>query len=408
MSDLAKETIEELAAFERAPTSEGERRAAELIAARLESLGCEARIEEELAFEDYAKPMAAMSAIGVLAGLLAMSRRRVLRAIGAVLGLGAAAGIAEDASNVARLFRRATMRERPTWNVVAEAGDRNADRTMVVLAHHDASRTGFIFDQRLQRRVYERFPELIERTDTSLPLWWSVVAGPALAALGAITGRRGVAITGSAMSAFAGTSFVDIARSEVVPGANDNLSGVAALACIAESLRDEPLSGLRVLLVSCGSEEVLQGGIHGFAKRHFPDLPPERTWIVNHDSIGSPHLALLEGEGTIVMEDFEPLFKGRVARIAEEAGIPLRRGLRSRFSTDSVIPHRHGYPVAGFASITDWKAVANYHWPTDVPENVDHSTLADAVRLTRAIAESLATGVDQTPAEPVRYQRPSA
>jgi len=94
-----------------------------------------------------------------------------------------------------------------------------------------------------------------------------------------------------------------------------------------------------VLLVSAGSEEVLQGGIHGFAARHFPRLPPESTWFLNHDSIGSPHLALLEGEGPIVMEDYESGFRELVGEIATEAGIPLRRKLRARVSTDAVIPH---------------------------------------------------------------------
>ena len=35
------------------------------------------------------------------------------------------------------------------------------------------------------------------------------------------------------------------------------------------------------------------------------------------------------------------------------------------------------------------KQPANYHWPTDVPENVDYGTLADAVRLTEAVVRRL-------------------
>ena len=60
----------------------------------------------------------------------------------------------------------------------------------------------------------------------------------------------------------------DIQRGAVVPGANDNLSAVAVLVAVAEALREEPAEGLRVVLASCGAEEVLQGGIHGFAARH--------------------------------------------------------------------------------------------------------------------------------------------
>ncbi|MDX6615693.1 MAG: hypothetical protein QOD60_784, partial [Solirubrobacterales bacterium] len=308
------------------------------------------------------------------------------------LGVAAAAAIADDSANVKRVFRRMTMRRKPTWNVVAEAGDRNASRTLVLLAHHDAAQTGFIFSQGPQRRLYEWKPELIERGNTSVPLWWLVLSGPLTAALGGLLGSRRLGVTGAVLSAFSVISFADIARNDSVPGANDNLSGVAVLVAVAAALREQPIEGLRVLLVSCGSEEVLQGGIHGFAERHFPNLPPETTWFLNHDSVGSPHLSLLEGEGPMVMEDYEAAFKDQVANIAEEAEIPLRRKLRARVSTDAVIPNRAGYPVANFCSVNAWKSVSNYHWPSDVPENVEYGTVADAARLSYLIAERLARG----------------
>lgn len=387
MSGSLRRTIETLAAIERPPNSEGERLAAEWIAARLTELGCEARVEEERSFSSYARPMAAMAALGVAAGVAAATGRRAL-AFG--LGAAAAAGVADDVANVKRVFRHLTMRRKPTWNVVAEAGDPGAERTIVVLAHHDAAPTGFIFSQSLQRKVYEWNPELIERTDTGPPLWWPVIGGPALGALGGLLGSRRIGIAGAAVSAGSAISFADIARGRTVPGANDDLSGVAVLVALAEELRERPIGGLRVMLVSCGSEEVLQGGIHGFAERHFPSLPPESTWFLNHDSVGSPHLALLEGEGPVTMEDYEQGFRDLVGGIAREAGIPLRRNLRARLSTDSVIPHRAGYRIANFCSVNAWKSVSNYHWPTDVPENVEYETVADAVRLSYLIAEHLA------------------
>src|SRR4029079_2739025 len=113
----------------------------------------------------------------------------------------------------------------------------------------------------------------------------------------------------------------------------------AALLVLAARLRDEPAPGVRVLLVSCGSEETLQGGIHGFGARHFPSLDRERTEFVNLETLGSPRLIMLEGEGPIVMEDYtDKTFCDVVARAAERAGVRMRRGMRARSSTDSVIP----------------------------------------------------------------------
>ena len=41
------------------------------------------------------------------------------------------------------------------------------------------------------------------------------------------------------------------------------------------------------------------------------------------------------------------------------------------------------------SSVTDLKQPANYHWPTDVAENVDYGTLADAIRLSEAVVRRL-------------------
>ena len=52
-------------------------------------------------------------------------------------------------------------------------------------------------------------------------------------------------------------------------------------------------------------------------------------------------------------------------------------------------PLAAGYPCMAIASCTELKQPANYHWPTDVPENVDYATLADAIRLTEAVVRRL-------------------
>ena len=378
--------VEELEPLERFSGSEGERRAAELIAERLRGLGCSVEIEEERVHGTFTWPLGLLSAVGCLAALAGLRGRRIAAVLG---GLVAAAAIADDISGGRRPFR-ALLPQRSTWNVVAEAGDRAAARTVVVLAHHDAARSGLVFHPAPQRAVEKRFPGLIERTDTGLPLWFPVVGGPLLGALGALTGRRGLMWAGAVMATLNTAFFADIASRPVVPGANDNLTGVAGLVALAQALSERPVHGLRVLLVSCGSEESLQEGVRAFGARHFARLPPERTWFVNLESVGSPKLALLEGEGPLVMRDYDANWREAFAQHAAGAGVPLRRGLRARLTTDSSWPHRHGYRVATLISITRWKSVANYHWPSDVSANVDYSTVAQAVTATEAAIRGLA------------------
>lgn len=387
---LLREVVEALAPLERRAGSPGEREAAEWLAGRLQRAGCPVRVEEEPFRPGYAAQLLPLGMAGAVAGLAGLAGRARLTAT--LVGAGAAAAIADDASNGPRVWRRLVTRPQMTWNVVAETGDRDAGRTLVLLAHHDAAQTGRAFDQTLQRGLARAAPRLLASVKTSLPLWWPIAGAPAVAALGAATGRRAVAAVGLAGSMLTTALGADIARSPVVPGANDNLSAVAVLVALAERLREQPLSGVRVLLVSCGAEEVVQGGIYGFAARHFPHLDRGRTSFLNLDTVGSPQLVLLEGEGTFVMEDYpDPAFRDLVARTAERAGVPLHRGARSRSSTDAVIPSRAGYPTATLTSYeADTKCLSNYHMPTDTPENLDYDTVAQAAVVAEGVARGLA------------------
>jgi Zn-dependent M28 family amino/carboxypeptidase len=385
-----RETVEALAAIEhRGPCTPGEREAAEWLARRFGELGTAATIEEERAFASYAGPLLPLLFAGLLAAAAALSGRSRWRA--ALVAAAGALGIAEDVSNGPRVFRGLVARRQPTWNVVACSGDAAAERTIVVLAHHDAAPTGFFFDQTAQRTLARRFPELVERIDTSAPVWWPVVGGPALVAAGAALRSRRVLMAGTALTAFSAVGGADIARNRIVPGANDNLSAVAVLVALAQALRERPVDDLRVLLVSCGSEETLQGGIHGFVGRHATELDPKKTWFLNLDTVGAPRLVMLEGEGPFVMEDYnDPGFRDFVAGVANRAGVTLRRGMRSRASTDSVVPSRAGYPVATFAAVDYEKAIPNYHQLTDTPENLDYNGVAQAAVLADAVIRELA------------------
>jgi Iap family predicted aminopeptidase len=91
------------------------------------------------------------------------------------------------------------------------------------------------------------------------------------------------------------------------------------------------------------------------------------------------------------MEDYHQReFRDLVARCADRAGIAMRRGMRSRASTDSVIASRAGYPTATMASIDRYKALSNYHMMSDTPENVDYETVAKAVAVSDEVIRALA------------------
>ncbi len=387
--DLMRSVIQQLALIPRLPTSDGEREAAYLIRDRLVGYGCRAEVEEVRAYRSYAWPIGVLSALGLVLAVTSLRGHRVLGAIG---GAVAAAGIIDDITGGAMAGRRVVMRPRTAYNVVAETGDLASERTLVVLAHHDAAPSGLVFDQTVTQWLAERRPDIVEAMKSNPPLWWPVIAGPALVSLGSVIGSRRLRWLGLISSLGSLAAMVDIGRRPAVPGANDNLSGVAALIALAERLARDPVSNLRVLLVSAGAEEALQEGIRGFARNHFPRLPTRATWFLNLDTVGSGRLVLLEGEGPVRMHDYDSVFKDFVARCAVEHDIPLLRGLRSRNSTDGSVPQRYDYPTATVVSVDDRKLLPHYHLDSDRPEHLDYECVARAARLAEAVTRSLAAG----------------
>jgi hypothetical protein len=394
LDQLLRDVVERLAPLDRTPCSPGEREAAEWLAKRLTALDVTSvTLEREPSWGTFPPTSAGLGISGMLAAALALRGRR---AAAAPLALATFAGIVDEAQNGPRILRRLVRRRRETVNVIACVGEENARDTLVVLAHHDAPQSGMLFDQTLQQRLHERAPELLERFKSPLPQWWVGLAGPLATIAAALSGRRGFARLALVLGGLGTAIVADIWRNETVQGANDNLSGVAVLAGLAELLRREPLPGVRLMLVSCGAEETLQDGIRAFIARHRSELDRSRTAFVNVDTVGSPHLLMLEGEGPVWMEDYRgPWMRELVAASAERLGIALRRGFRARASTDSVIPSRAGYPIATLVSITDWLMPANYHLPSDVPANLDYASVADATRLVLDVARGLSGALDR-------------
>jgi Peptidase family M28 len=375
--------LEELERIERPSASEGERRAAEWLVARFAELGAEARIEAEPAHGTYWWPLGIGAGLGALGGIAALRGRRIR---GGALAAAAAAGMASDYPPGKRLLRRLLPR-RTTYNVVCELGPDEAERTIVLIAHHDAAHSGLVFHPKLPD-IGNRLG-LIERSDTSPPLMAPVVGGPVLAALGALTGKRALTKLGVFLGLGSAAAMAEIGLRDVVPGANDNGTAVIALLALAERLLAEPTTSTRVVLLSVGSEESFSEGIKAFGERHFESLPRESTFFLCLETLGSPHLLVLRGEGFLKMREYPQRALDLMDGLAEELGIHLFPNLRLRNGTDGLEPLAAGYETAVLASCTDLKQPANYHWWHDLAENVDFDSVATGIRLSEAAIRRL-------------------
>jgi hypothetical protein len=312
------------------------------------------------------------------AALIALrARGRLTRAAAALVSAGCAAGVWDDLGQGRRWFRRPLPR-RPTYNVVAEAGDPDAPHTVVLIAHHDAAHSGLVFHPALGRIPPRLTPRAHDRSTQSLPILYGVFLGPALISAGALLKSRRLTTTGLLFALGATAAMADIGARPVVAGANDNLAAVGVLVALADALRQSPLNGLRVLLVSTGSEESFSEGMEAFGRRHFPELDPGSTEMLCLECLGGPTLMVIEGEGMLRMRHYPEVMRDALAAAAARAQVPIERGLRTVAATDALVALREGYPVVTLASVDYTKLPLNYHWPSDVPEALHWQTIEDA------------------------------
>ncbi len=384
-----RDRLDELCAFERESATEGERRAAEWLAGALADQGVrDVRVEEEPgANGSFWWPIGLLAGAGALAGLAARRGGRVARLFAAATGAAAAALIADEMPPGRRRFRR-LLPNRSAHHVLGEIGPQDAERTVVLMAHHDAAHTAFFFNPAITESVGESAPWVFEQNDTSPPLMWPVVGGPALVAAGAMLGSRGVTGLGTLVSAASAAFMAHIGAGEVVPGANDNGTGCIAQLAIARALSERPPENTRVLFLST-SEEALCEGMGLFMERHAAELPVDRTFFLCLDTIGSPHLLVLRGEGMLKLREYPAESLELLDSTAEELGIDLFPNLRLRNATDGVFPLAAGYQCVSVASCNKWKNPSNYHWKTDLPEHVDYGTVSEAIQLSEAVIRKL-------------------
>jgi Iap family predicted aminopeptidase len=70
-----------------------------------------------------------------------------------------------------------------------------------------------------------------------------------------------------------------------------------------------------------------------------------------------------------------------LAAAGAAAGVELRRGLRTVAATDALIALRAGYPTCTLGGVDETKFPSNYHWPSDVPDELSWESVEGAVEV---------------------------
>jgi hypothetical protein len=337
--------IEALVAIECGSASAGERRSAEWIAGRLREQGGE---EIRLQSFPYQGTFAHAQALHYAAGLFAaLSGRRALAA-------AALFSFELDFSGRFQWLRRLLPKGEGT-NVSARLPARGVHlRTVVLVAHHDAARTGLMWDPRLTGPGDRVAARSGKRASLALLPELALVAAAAL-------GWRKLP---AAVLAMAAAMALDQARSPTVPGANDNASGVAAVLELVGRLAAERPDGVELIALFPGCEESGMGGMAAWLEsEEAKTLDPERTLVVGLDTVGSGEPVVLEGEAGL----WTTRYRDEHVAAAERLGL---RRWRAGGWTDPGLARFGGLPAVSILSVHEG-GFPHYHLPSDTPEKVD-------------------------------------
>jgi hypothetical protein len=396
------EVIRELCAFEgRGPGTDAERRAANMLAGRLRGIGRRAEIEPFFAHPQYAVVHLIHAALGIAGSLLAT----VQPAVGFALVLLAAASTYLDLNTRFYLVRSLLFR-RVSQNVVSPGDRPDAPARLILMAHYDAARTGYLFSKASKR--IRRLPERARLGLGSFRIFFWVGLAPLLPILGArmagldATWLNAIQAIPTIVLIVAAFLLIDIALSEIVPGAYDNASGVAAVLSAAEQLTTDPPENLDVWVVLTGSEESLCEGSRAFVRSRRKHFDRASTYFLNVDSVSYGQVAYEVSQGAVIsipqdrqlVELAEAL---ATAGAADGGALAIRHPL-----LDDALPPR----IRRLRSITlrttdaDGNLAPWYHTHDDLPERVDSAALHRATEFTVALSRLIDRDAGRAAAQP--------
>ncbi|GAC1489689.1 MAG: M28 family metallopeptidase [Solirubrobacteraceae bacterium] len=368
-----RDDVAALAALTRDSAGTGEAASARWLAARLLEVGA-----RDVAVEPfrYQSTYALAHGLHALAGLLATRVRK--GSLRAALALAALASLEFEVSGRNQWLRR-LLPAGTGHNVVARlpAAAGGAQRTLVLVAHHDAAQTGLIWHPALAERGAARRLRR-RRID---PFLAPTAFGLLLAAVS--PGRHAArALLLASLLADA-----DIARSPTVPGASDNATGVAACLELARRLAREPL-GADVLVLFCGCEESGMGGMDAFLQARA--LDPAATLVLGLDTLGAGTPIVCSGEGAILEHRYRDADLELLDAAARRRGLAPPQRWRIGAWTDPVMAVWRGIPALSLLSIGPRGLFTDYHRLSDTAERVDWSSVEHCVELAWAAAREWA------------------
>lgn len=378
------EEIKAICCFEkRGPTKEGERRAAEYLKKKMDDIGLNATIEPfKTSPHYYWVYFLHMTAALALGAVSLITRPLWVPVLAGVLLAVILLSFWGDLTTRFHIIRNLIPRY-PSQNVVGHKGVENPQKHIIVLAHYDAAKVGkTVFNPELDERIAKFFKEKLNRTpNVMMPM---IIA---MFLLICVTVARAVAPSGKTMwistgivqgvasliLTIAAAAFFDIAIGHYVPGAIDNLTGIASCISIAEEVVRNPLENSDFTFLATGCEEAIMMGMVEYMKRHKKELDPEKTYFINLESIGGGTVRYATSEGFVRIKPYSKELISIAEKLKQSGEFSEVGTYEVRMGTDGMVPLVRGFKAITIIAVNENNIVPNYHCDMDIPENVDIS-----------------------------------
>jgi len=379
----------------RPPGSPYERRAAGYVIERLQQMGVASTLLPVRVPRGFNLVYATLFVVAALSVPLAL----VSEILALVISLAALVLAALEVTGRPALSRLAATRiSHNVLGLIAPArglpaGEREQPRRVVITAHLDTARSGWLS----QQPIVARLRLLAVATAASMILL------PVLQAVALATPSRIPWYASLVPLVILIGATVLLLQRELrgvpVAGANDDASGVAALLGIAGALRRNPPRELEVWLLFTAGAEAGGAGMRQFLRDNLFD--PDRTSFISLDSVGAGNIRFTRGEGLLLLRRSSPMLlriAGEVAREHPEWG--LRPQTHRLPATDQSVVLLHGYTAIGLFAADDQGFIPNWHQTSDTPERVDIRTVARAVDVALAMIRHLDTSANHESVAP--------
>ncbi|MEX2172914.1 MAG: M28 family peptidase [Pirellulaceae bacterium] len=376
----------------RKSASPDERRAQELLAEEFSRRGLTIRWQTFRASRNLYAVLGLHQAVAVLGSIVLFWQP----AVGAALLLFTGVSYLLDCHYVAFLLR-GLLGYAPSQNLLAEMPAVGQPRRRIVFwAHADAAPTGWMFHPLFLKLVLFFLPQRPAFLRKQILNW--VVGSLVLIVLATIRTTSdwwwfpgiyfGLTL-GSLTSLILMLQIV--VNDRIVPGANDNLSGCAALVLLADRLAGDRPSDVEYVFVVTGCEESGRGGALALAREMRSEWPPESTTCIVLDSISGGTLRYHhEGELWPLSPPPALVEQLQLAAAGDERFEPLRPFHAPAGATDAAPLHLYGYRAVCLSRIDPVSDIPrNYHVPADRSGNLDHAEIVATIDFTERLVRNL-------------------